>query len=121
LFGWPIIWGATIGCLVGNTAGGVIAFGAVNPIDVVFGSAANFLAAFVISLLRRRRFFACVLASLILGFIVGGYLWLFIEPPDMFGLLMPAWAAMILSITASSLIVVAGIGYIILLALSKAK
>ena len=97
----------------------MIAFGAVNPVDVVFGSAANFLATLVIFTLRRRRLLACVLASLIIGFIVGGYLWLFIEPPDLFGMPMPAWAAMILSITASSLIVVAIIGLILLSALSR--
>jgi uncharacterized RDD family membrane protein YckC len=96
-----------------------MAFGAVNPVDVAFGSIANLLATSVIFALRKRRLLACTFASLIVGLIVGGYLWLFVEPPGIFGLTLPAWAAMTASITISSLIAIAVLGYILLLTLSK--
>ncbi len=119
LFGWPIIYGATIGCLVGNAVGGIIAFGAANPIDVIFGSIANLIATYAIFKLRRRRLLGCVLGSLIVGLIVGGYLWLFVPAPEIGGFSLPAWAAMIISITVSSLVAVAVIGYMLLLAISR--
>lgn len=119
LFGWPVVGGATVGCLVGNIWGGMILFGGVNPVDVVLGSSANLLATSVIFALRKRRFLACVLGAVVIGVIVGGYLWLFFEPPDILGLAMPVWVAMILSVTASSLIAVALIGYGLLTVLSK--
>ena len=119
LFGWPIIWGATIGCLIGNFFGGIIAFGAANPIDIVFGSIANLIATYVIFTLRRRRVLGCTLGSIIIGLIVGGYLWLFVPAPEIGGFSLPAWAAMIMSITMSSLVAVAVIGHGLLLALSR--
>jgi len=119
LFGWPIIWGATIGCLVGNSIGGIIAFGAANPIDIVFGSIANLIATYVIFALRKRRLLGCALGSMIIGLIVGGYLWLFVPAPEIGGFFLPAWAAMIISITISSLVVVAVVGYMLLLAISR--
>ena len=62
---------------------------------------------------------ACTVGSLPIGFIVGGYLWLFFDfQVDIFGLLIPSWAAMIASVTLSTLIVMSGIGYAILNALS---
>ncbi|KYH42442.1 MAG: hypothetical protein AYL33_002560 [Candidatus Bathyarchaeota archaeon B63] len=119
IFGWPVIFGATVGCLIGNFAGGIIAFGAANPIDVVFGSIANLIATYVIYALRRRRLLGCILASVIIGLIVGGYLWLFVPPPDIAGLALPAWAATVISVTISSLIAIAFLGYSLLLALSR--
>jgi uncharacterized membrane protein len=119
LFGWPIVWGATIGCLVGNAAGGIMTFGAIEPMDVVFGSAANFLATLVIFILRRRKILGCVCGSLIIGLVVGGYLWIIIPPPDILGLSLQPWAAMVISLTISSIVAVAVIGYILLLALSQ--
>jgi Na+/proline symporter len=91
-----------------------------GPQDVILGSIANLIAGAVIFSLRKRQFLACVLGSLPVGIIVGSYLWLIFEfqPPDIFGLQLPMWGAMILSITISSLITVAGIGYILLKALS---
>jgi hypothetical protein len=50
--------------------------------------------------------------------IVGGYLWLFFPPPEVFAAL-PAWAGMIISLTISSLIAVAFIGYLVLSILSR--
>lgn len=115
LFGLPVIGGVTIGGFLGN------AYLWLGPQDVVLGSAANFLAASVIFLLRRNQFPACVIGSLPIGVIVGSYLWIFfqIPPPDIIGLDIPIWAAMILSITMSSLVAIGGIGYVLLRALAR--
>ncbi len=113
LLGWPVIAGVTIGCFLGN------AYFWLSPQDVILGTIANLFAATVIYLLRKRKFLACVLGSLPIGIIVGSYLWVFFPPPDIFGLKLPLWGAMIISITISTLIVVAGIGYVLLKALNN--
>jgi uncharacterized membrane protein len=115
LFGWPAIAGVTLGCFVGN------AYFWLGPQDLIFGTMANLVAATIIYILRNRQFFACILGSLPIGMIVGGYLWIFFPSPDIFGLQLPSWGAMIISITISSLIVVAGIGYALLKALSSSS
>jgi len=116
LFGWPVIAGVTVGCFLGN------AYFWLGPQDVVFGTVANLVAATIIFLLRKRQFLACILGSLPIGVIVGGYLWLFFGfEADIFGLQLPAWAAMVASITISTLIAVAGIGYALLKALSSSS
>jgi F0F1-type ATP synthase membrane subunit c/vacuolar-type H+-ATPase subunit K len=69
-------------------------------------------------LLRRHRLVACIAGALPIGVIVGSYLWLFFPPPNIFGT-MPAFAAMIMSITISSLVAVGVIGYVLLLTLSR--
>ena len=115
LFGWPVISGVTIGCFLGN------AYYWLGPQDVVFGTIANLVAATIIFVLRNRQFLACVLGSLPIGIIVGSYLWMFFPPPDIFGLQLPLWGAMIVSITLSTLIAVAGIGYSLLKALSSSS
>lgn len=117
LFGWPVITGVTIGCIVGN------AYFWLGPQDVIFGAIANFIAAFIIFKLRKRPFFACIAGSLPIGIIVGGYLWIFFgfQSSDILGLTLPAWGAMIISITISTLIVVAGIGYILLMSLGHSS
>lgn len=112
LFGWPIVGGVTIGCFITN------AYYFFSPTDVVFGTVANLAAACLILFFRKRRFFACVIGSLPIGLIVGGYLWLFFPPPEIFSTL-PVWLASIASITISSLIAVAVIGYTLLMALSR--
>jgi len=112
LLGWPVAVGVTAGCFLTN------AYYFLGVQDVVLGSIANLLAATVIFLLRRHGFVACVSGALPIGFVVGSYLWLFVPPPELLGAL-PAWAAMILSVTVSSLIAVAGIGYFLLSILSK--
>jgi uncharacterized membrane protein len=115
LFGWPVIAGVTVGCFLGN------AYFWLGPQDVVFGTIANLVAATVIFMLRKRQFLACVLGSLPIGIIVGSYLWIFFPPPDIFGLQLPIWGAMIVSITISSLVAMAGIGYALLKALSSSS
>jgi len=112
LFGWPVIIGVTFGCFVGN------AYFWLGPIDVFVGPIANFIAATVILLLRKHRLLACVAGSLPIGIIVGSYLWLFFPPPEVLAPL-PVWAAMIVSLTISSFIAIAVIGYLLLTALSQ--
>lgn len=112
VFGWPVIVGISTGCFIGN------AYYWLGVHDVVLGPVANLVAATIIFLLRKRPFLACVVGSLPIGIIVGGYLWIFFPPPDVLGFL-PVWAAMVVSITVSSLIAVAGIGYAVLKVLGK--
>jgi len=112
LFGWPVVAGVTVGCFVGN------AYFALGPIDVVAGPIANLIAATTILMLRRRQLLACVVGALPIGIIVGGYLWTFFPPPESLSFLEP-WAAMIVSLTISSFIVISVIGYLLLVALSR--
>jgi uncharacterized membrane protein len=111
LIGWPVVGGVTIGCFVTN------AYYFISPTDVILGPVANFIAAMLILYLRRRRLLACVVGALPIGFIVGGYLWLFFPPPDLFS--APAWLASIASITVSSIVSLAVIGYALLTVLSR--
>ena len=113
LFGWPVIAGVTVGCFLGN------AYFWLGPYDVILGPIANLIAATLIFLLRKRQLLACVVGSIPIGIIVGGYLWVFFPPPDIFGLSMPIWGAMIVSVTISSLVAMAVIGYTLLKALSQ--
>ncbi len=112
LFGWPAVGGVTLGCLLTNS------YYLIGVQDVVFGPIANLIAASVILLLRRHRFIACVAGALPIGFVVGAYLTMFFPPPEMLSVL-PATVAMIVSVTISSLIAIAGIGYLLLVILSR--
>jgi len=105
LFGFPVVAGVASGCLLTN------AYYFLDPIDVIFGPIANLMAATLIMILRKRRLLACFAGGVPIGVIVGGYLALFFEPPDIFGLALPAWTAMIISITLSSWVAIAIIGY----------
>lgn len=113
LFGWPVIAGVTVGCFLGN------AYFWLGPYDVIFGPIANLIAASLIFVLRKRQLLACVVGSLPIGIIVGSYLWVFFPPPDIFGLNIPIWSAMVVSITISTLVAMAVIGYALLKALSR--
>ncbi|HDM88725.1 MAG TPA: QueT transporter family protein [Candidatus Bathyarchaeota archaeon] len=119
LFGWPWIWGVTLGCFIGNLIGGMMAFGFLNPIDIILGSIANLIAAYTIFRLKDHRLIGCILGSIIIGVIVGGSLWLFVPAPEIGLAYLPVWAAMIISITGSSLIAIAIIGYALLLTMSR--
>jgi uncharacterized membrane protein len=113
LLGFPAVAGVGLGALIGNM------YWFLSPIDVIFGSIANLIAGFIILKFRKRLFLACITASLIIGIIVGGYLWLFFPPPSILGLNLPVWFAMIVSITLSSLIAIAGLGYLLLQTLKR--
>jgi uncharacterized membrane protein len=115
LFGWPLVGGVTLGCMLAN------AYYFLGAPDVILGPIANLVAASLILFLRKRRLVACVTGALPIGVIVGSYLWLFfpfLSPPEILSFL-PAWAAMIVSLTLSSLIAVAVVGYSLLLVLSR--
>ena len=112
LLGYPVIFGVTIGCFLTN------AYYFIGVQDVMFGPIANLIAATIIFAFRKHRLTACVTGALPIGFIVGGYLWLFFPPPAVLGTL-PAWAAMVVSITISSLIAISVIGYLLLSILSR--
>jgi len=112
LLGWPAVVGVSLGCFVGN------AYFMLGVVDVVGGAAANLVAAALIFYLRRRLFPACVAGSIAIGVIVGGYLWIYFPPPSIMGLNLPVWAAMVASITLSSLIAVAGVGHLLVRALA---
>jgi uncharacterized membrane protein len=112
LFGWPVVGGVTFGCLVTN------AYYFIGAQDVIFGPIANLIAATVVLLLRKHRFLACVAGAFPIGLVVGSYLTIFFPPPQVLNAL-PAIAAMIVSLTISSIIAIAGIGYSLLLVLSR--
>ena len=114
LFGWPMVAGVTLGCFLTN---GYFFIGA--P-DIILGPIANLIAACLVLALRKHRLLACVSGALPIGLIVGGYLWLFFPPPETLSVL-PAWAAMIVSITISSVIAVGVIGYLVLSVLSRPR
>jgi hypothetical protein len=122
LFGWPAIVGVTAGALAGNMFTSLPMSNGVY--DVVFGPLANLLAGITIYLLRKRRLTACVLASAEIGLIVGSYVWLiFGAPSNIFSVGIPInwpfWAASIVSITVSSLVAIAVLGYALLSILSR--
>jgi len=114
LLGWPAAVGVALGAVVGNT------YYFLGPVDVVFGALANLVAGLLIWRLRSRLLAACVGASLVIGLVVGGYLWTFFPPPDVFGLGLPVWGAMIVSISLSSLVAMAIIGLGLVRALEAA-
>ena len=112
LLGLPVVGGVTLGCFLTN------AYYYIGVQDVILGPVANLIAATVVFLLRKHRLTACVVGALPVGFVVGGYLWIFFPPPEILGVL-PAWVAMIASITFSSLIAIAAIGYTLLSILAR--
>jgi uncharacterized membrane protein len=112
LFGWPVVGGVTLGCVLTNV------FSSLGAPDVILGPIANLVAAGIVLFLRKHQLVACVVGALPIGVIVGSYLWLFFPPPEVLSFL-PAWAGMIVSLTISSLIAVAVIGYALLLVLSR--
>ena len=113
MLGWPAVFGVSLGAFIGNAY--FIHF--TGPIDVVFGALANLIATAIIFRLRRKLLPACVAGSFAIGIVVGGYLWIYFPPPDIMGLSLPIWLAMMASITLSSLVTVAGIGYLLVRAL----
>ena len=122
LFGWPAVFGVTLGCFVGNAYTSVAFSNGVY--DIAFGPLANLVAATLVYLLRKRRLIGCIAGSAVIGLIVGSYIWMIFGPPsDVFGFKFPSswpvWAVSIVSITVSSLIAISIIGYILLTFLSR--
>ncbi|MFQ6052687.1 MAG: QueT transporter family protein [Candidatus Bathyarchaeia archaeon] len=113
LLGWPAVLGVSLGAFLGNT------YFMLGVVDIVGGTIANLVAASLIFYLRRRLLPACVVGSIAVGVIVGGYLWIYFPPPSIAGLNLPVWGGMVVSITLSSLIAVAGIGHLLIRALSR--
>ncbi len=111
LFGWPAIAGVSVGCLIGN------AYFWLGAFDVFLGPLANLFSALIIFRLSRHPVLACSLGALPLGVIVGSYLWVFFPAPPIFGL--ASWAAMILSLTLSSLVALLGLGFPLVRTLNK--
>ena len=122
LFGWPAIVGVTAGALAGNMFTSLPMSNGVY--DVVFGPFANLLVGIIIFLFRKRRLIGCVLASVEIGLVVGSYVWMiFGAPSNIFNVGIPVnwpfWTASVVSITVSSLVAIAVIGYALLSVLSR--
>ncbi len=115
ILGLPAVFGVSLGAFIGN----VYFMHFTGPLDVVFGTLANLIAAYLIFRLKKNLMVACLAGSLIIGGIVGGYLWIYFPPPDIMGFILPVWLAMIISITLSSIIAIAGVGYLLVKALEK--
>ena len=115
LLGPPAILGVALGALVANT------YWFLSPIDVVFGAAANLAAGYIIYRFKDRLVPASVAASLVIGVVVGGYLWLFFPPPSILGLQLPAWLAMMVSITLSSLVAASVLGVALVKTLERSE
>ncbi|MFC1803421.1 QueT transporter family protein [Thermoproteota archaeon] len=104
LLGLPAVYGVALGALVANT------YWFMSPIDIILGAIANLVAGYLIYKYRDRLILASIAASLVIGVIVGGYLWLFFPPPSILGFHLPAWLGMIISITFSSVLAIVVIG-----------
>jgi uncharacterized membrane protein len=113
LLGWPAVFGVSLGAFIGNAY--FIQF--TGAIDVIFGALANLIAGAIILRLRRRLALSYLVGSLAIGIVVGGYLWIYFPPPVILGLNLPLWLAMMISISISSIVAVAGIGYLLVQAL----
>ncbi len=80
LFGWPAVLGVTIGCAIANFASAVP--GALVPVDVTLGSIANLVASLLAWKIGKskampksmRQLVGCLVAALVVTFIVGTYL-----------------------------------------------
>ena len=120
LLGWPLALGVTIGCFSN-------AYYWLSWTDIVVGPIVNFAAAFLILLLRRNRPFACVSGSFTVGIPIGLYLYyLYLQGnpamqqvPNLGVVQLPIWSAFVVSLSISSIIIIAGVGYILLKALSR--
>jgi len=113
VFGWPAIWGLSLGAFIGNAY--FMQF--TGLIDVVFGALANLVAGIVMFRLRKTPILAFIAGSVVIGVIVGGYLWIYFPPPVMTSVPI---LGMIVSITLSSLVAVVGLGSFVAVAAERA-
>lgn len=77
IFGWPVIFGVSVGCIIGNIASPMPSI----LTDVTLGALANFLASFFAWKINRMgkinwksNFLGCSAATITITFIVGTYL-----------------------------------------------
>ena len=115
ILGLPAVYGVTLGAFVAN------AYWFMSPIDVVFGALANLVAGYIIYRYKDNLVPASAIASVVIGIMVGGYLWMFFPPPSILGLQLPAWLGMIISISLSSLVAVAFLGVALVKLLQQSK
>ena len=111
IFGVPVIWGVTLGNIVANIYGGL------GIIDIIGGSLANLVAAYIGWRIGSRnflgsQFIATIAQNLIISSIVGFYLAVLFEVP---------FEAGFFSILTGSLISMNIIGYLLILILQKIK
>ncbi|MBS7642581.1 QueT transporter family protein [Candidatus Bathyarchaeota archaeon] len=112
IYGYPACIAVTIGCIVAN------AYYFVGWIDVIAGPIANLISSILIYHMRKHLLIATIISSFIIGFTVGSYLWLFFPPQDL-GISLHPSILIGLSVSASSLITVSGLGYILVKSISK--
>ena len=115
ILGLPAVYGVTLGAFVAN------AYWFMSPIDVVFGALANLVAGYIIYRYKDNLVPASAIASVVIGIMVGGYLWMFFPPPSILGLQLPAWLGMILSVSLSSLVAIAVLGVVLVKLLQQSK
>ena len=112
LFGWPVIAGVTIGCVVANIASPMPSV----IVDLMGGSIANFVAGFLALKIGRSNkkgeseFLGCLAATLSVTFIVGTYLSLLTA--------IPLWLWWI-SVFTGSFVSINLIGYTLIKVLKK--
>ncbi len=111
VFGLPAVIGVGLGAFLGN------AYFGLGVIDIVFGAIANLAGGYIIFRMKNRFITSLLAGSLVVGIIVGGYLWIYFPPPDIMGLNLPVWFGMIISISLSSIITIVGLGFILVQAL----
>lgn len=123
LFGWPLIMGNAIGCFSN-------AYYWLDPADVIVGPLVNLAAAWLIFMFRRHRFVACISGALTVGVPIGSYLYFLYtsgnpiiqqQVPVFPGLALPALSAFVLSLTISSIVTIAIIGYILLEVIAQTR
>jgi uncharacterized membrane protein len=109
VFGMPVVLGVTLGNIVANIYGGL------GYIDIIGGSVANFLAAYIGWKIGSRnfsnsKFVATVAQNLIVSGIVGSYLAVLFDVPLEVGFL---------GVLTGSIISMNIIGYVLVLAIEK--
>ena len=111
VFGMPAVLGVTLGNIVANIYGGL------GYIDIIGGSIANFLAAYVGWKIGSRnfagsRFVATIAQNMIVSSIVGSYLAVLFDVPLEVGFL---------GVFLGSIISMNVIGYVLVLAIEKSR
>lgn len=109
IFGMPVVFGVTLGNIIANIYGGL------GYVDIIGGSIANFLAAYIGWKIGSRsfagsKFAATVAENIIVSSIVGSYLALLFDVPLEVGFL---------GVLLGSIISMNVIGYVLILAIKK--